>query len=220
MTHILVTGATGQLGRRVVGDLIASNYEVTVVSSSAERLRRIHSLSDKVKLNLFTCNLVDADDVSRLVDAVDPVNVLVHLASGLPADPCNHAICTEQVIISINLIGIFGNQIDHAIIGSCTSVYGSPTVTNVGEDYPTFPTTYHGSSQLASEKFWNIFSINSGKPITCLRFAPLASRNVGNASTLTGELTFVEASQAVLLALKTGNGGLFNVYPKIERGSL
>lgn len=214
MTHILVTGAAGQLGSRVVGDLIAANYTVTAVSRSAGRLSRLKTLSDKRRFILLTCNLVDVDDVSRLVDAVDPVNVLVHLASGFPADPGNHAICTEQVIMSLNLIGIFGNQIDHAIIGSCTSVYGSSTGAEVRENHPTFPTTYHGASQLASEKFWNIFSVNSGKPVALLRFAPIATHNLDKVSTQRGKLTLAEASQAVLTALRNGKDGLFNVYPR------
>jgi nucleoside-diphosphate-sugar epimerase len=217
MTHILVTGATGQLGRRVVSDLIASNYDVTAVSSNAGRLSKIHPLSDKAKLNLLACNLVDADAVSRSASAVNHINVIVHLASGLPADPYDHATCTEQVIMSINLIGNFGNQIDYAIIGSCTSVYGGPTVTNVDEDHPTYPNTYHGSSQLASEKFWNIFSVNSGKPVTCLRFAPLVARNVDHASTLTGKLTLADASRALLSALRTRKTGVFNIYPEIAK---
>lgn len=221
MKHVLVTGAAGQLGRRIVSDLMAANYVITAVSRNAKKLNMLRSLNDKKKLNLIPCDLENDNEVSRLVDVVDTVNVLVHLASGPPADPYNYAKCTEQVMMSINLIGIFDNQIDHAIIGSCTSVYGSPTGTRVAENHPTFPTTYYGVSQLASEKFWNVFSINSGKTVTYLRFAPLASQDIDSVSKPTlgkdSELTIAEASQAVLLAVRTRRAGVFNIYPKIAK---
>lgn len=221
MKHVLVTGAGGQLGRRIVNDLMAANYVITAVSRNAKKLNMLRSLDDKKKLKLIPCDLVNDNEVSRLGDVVDTVNVLVHLASGPPADPYNYTSCTEPVIMSINLIGIFNDQIDHAIIGSCTSVYGSPTGTRVAENHPTLPTSYYGASQLASEKFWNIFSINSGKTVTCLRFAPLAPQDIDGMNKPTsgkdGELTIAEASQAVLSAVRTPRAGVFNIYPNIAK---
>ena len=221
MKHILVTGASGQFGERIVNGLLAATNVITAVSRNVEKFNMLRSLEDKNRLNLLPCDLVNEDEVSRLAGAVGTVNLLVHLAGGSPADPDNYTICTEQVMMSINLIGTFGNQLEHAIIGSCTSVYGSPAGMRVAENHPTLPTTYHGGSQLASEKFWNIFSINSGKPVTCLRFAPLAAGGIDSASKPTlgkdGGLDIAEASEAVLLAVRTRRAGVFNIYPKIAK---
>jgi nucleoside-diphosphate-sugar epimerase len=219
MKYLLVTGASGQLGKRVVNDLLTTNYAITAVSRDAEILNTLWSRKDKKKLNLLPCDLVNENEVSGLLDIVGNVNLLVHLAGGAPADPDNYTICTEQINMSINLIGIFGNQLDHAIIGSCTSVYGTPAGMTVPENHPTLPTTYHGASQLTIEKLWSIFSINSGKPLTCLRFAPLAAGGIDSAGKPAlrkhGELNIAEASQAVLIAVRTRGAGILNVYPRI-----
>lgn len=132
--------------------------------------------------------------------------------------------------MSINLIGIFGNQIDHAIIGSCASVYGNTEEGTVEKNHSTFPISYHGASLLAGEKFWNLFATNSGKTVTCLRFAPFVPRILDSISQLTanenkeltddidsarkpsGGINYAEASQVILNVLKTSRSGIFNVY--------
>ncbi len=230
MTHVLVTGAAGQLGRTVVGDLIAANYIITAVSHTAERLSTLGSLGNKERLNLKACDLADTNATTKLANVLDTVNVIIHIANGPQMDTYDHAACTEQVIMSINLIGIFGNQIDHAIVGSCTSVYGNTEEGIVEENHSTFPISYHGASLLAGEKFWNLFATNSGKPVTCLRFAPFVPRIIDSISQLTanenkkltddidsaqkpsGGINYAEASQVILNVLKTSRSGIFNVY--------
>jgi nucleoside-diphosphate-sugar epimerase len=220
MKHILLTGASGQLGKKIVNDFLTTDYAITAVSHNTEILNTLLSPDDEKKLNLLPCDLVNEKEVSRLGDIVRTVNLLIHLAGGPPAEPDNHTRCTKQVIMSTNLIGTFGDQLDHAIIGSCTSVYGSLTGARLAENHPTLPTTYHGGSQLASEKFWNIFSVNSGKTVTCLRFAPLAPVRVDSVSKPTSAndgVTIEESSQSVLIPVRTRSAGVFNIYPKIAK---
>lgn len=207
---------------------------VTAVSRNVERLSTLRSLANERSLTLIPCDLADTGAIARLDAVVSDVNVLVHLAGGPPASPDDHATCTKQVIMSINLIGIYGNRIDHAIIGSCTSIYGEIHDTIVADDQSTFPTTYHGASQLASEELWNLFAMSTGKPVTRLRFAPFAAepgestgpqvpgedrKPINNRSELrkpNRAITLAEASQAVVLAVGTGRGGRFNIIPNIK----
>jgi NAD(P)-dependent dehydrogenase (short-subunit alcohol dehydrogenase family) len=44
MKCVLVTGAKGRLGKRVVQDLIAADYGVVAVYENAERLQSLRSL--------------------------------------------------------------------------------------------------------------------------------------------------------------------------------
>jgi nucleoside-diphosphate-sugar epimerase len=202
MKHVMVTDASGKLGRKIVADLLAANYRVTVVSHDEGAANTLCSPRDKARLNLLRCDLAHKDEVSRLAESMDAINVVIHVAGGLPTDRDDYNACTEQVNMSINLISFFGNRIDHAVISSSTSVYGDIVSEMVSENSPAIPTTYHGASQLASEKFWDLFAIDSGKPVTILRFA----RFEKNAD-------FSAASRAVLSAVKADRGGLFTIYP-------
>jgi len=230
MRHILVTGANGQLGRKVVSDLITTNHNVTATSLRLRQLRKLQSLGGKEKLNLIACNLVDTKEVSRLADKIHSIHVIIHLASGPPLDPLDHTSCTNQVIMSLNLIGVFGNQLEHAIIGSCTSVYGVDQEILLSENHPTCPTSYHGSSQLAVEKFWNLYAKNNSKTVTRLRFSrfnsknshkyseikPYEENNTMNETSQQPQMkidTITEYSQSIMNYLKTKRGGVYNIYP-------
>lgn len=232
MKHILVTGANGQLGRKVVSDLITTNHNVTATSLRLRQLRKLQSLGGKEELDLIACNLVDTKEVSRLADKIHSIHVIIHLASGPPLDPLDHTSCTNQVIMSLNLIGVFGNQLEHAIIGSCTSVYGEDKENLFSESHNTYPTSYHGSSQLAVEKFWNLYAKNNSKTVTCLRFSrfkstssdnyseikPNKDKNIVNETSQQEQIktdTISEYSQSIMTYLKTKRAGVYNIYPNI-----
>jgi UDP-glucose 4-epimerase len=216
--QVLITGAAGLVGKRVVSDLAAADYNVTAVIRDAEQRSRLKSPADPRGIVWIACDLADAAEVSRLAGRMGAVDVLVHLAGGPPANSTDHGACTSQVLASTNLICAFGSRIDHAIIGSCTSVYGHSAQASVPEDHPpTYPTTYHGSGQLAGEQLWHLFSIHTGKPVACLRFdlnALQAARSADGFETLRPGGIVEEASRAVLSTLSNRKNGILNVYPK------
>ena len=211
MERVLLTGATGRLGRQVAWDLAAAGY---VVTAAVRDPTRVHApaFDGAPSVRVRGCDLANPDAVGRLADLAGDGLVLVHLASGPPAEASDHAACTRQVVASINLIATFGPLLALAVIGSCTSVYGATgslawvdaslrttTGTSPEDDHRTRPTTYHGASQLASERFWSLFARNSGKPVARLRFSPFA-----------GAADVRRASAAVLATLQAGEGGLFH----------
>jgi nucleoside-diphosphate-sugar epimerase len=221
MKRILVTGTTGRLGKRVIQDLMTADYRVVAVSQNAERLQSLQSLCDIDGFRPIPCDLSDVAQTSRLAELVSDINVLVHLAGRRPDDPKDHATCTRQVIVSLNLIGSLGDKIDHAIVCSCVSVYGNTAGVSVATNYPIYANTYYGASQLAIEKFWNLFATNTGKPVTCLRFGSLvpttphhreATQNYSDREIADRSNFLAEASRHVLVAVSRGKGGLFNVY--------
>lgn len=216
MKRILVTGASGHLGRRLVSDLIKNNYKVTATSSDTKRLSSLRSICDEDRLDLIPCNLIDEGEVTNLIKKINRVDVLVHLANVLSAEPSSHKIYTDLVFMSLNLIGTVGHQIDHAIVGSCNSVYGDVDVRILSESLPTLPGTYYGSSKLAIEKFWNLYSVNTGKPVTCLRF-PRFNDNFAKKLTNSKpkDATIIsDLSKEITFYLTKKSSGVFNIYPK------
>jgi 2-alkyl-3-oxoalkanoate reductase len=74
---ILVIGATGMLGRRVVPLLLAEGHEVTAAGRSQARLERLG-------VPIATMNLFDRGEVSRIVDGhTAVVNLATHVPSSL-----------------------------------------------------------------------------------------------------------------------------------------
>ena len=129
--------------------------------------------------------------------------------------------------MSLNLIQNIGPRIDQAVLGSCVSVYGVDAGMRVATNHLTYPRTYHGTSQLACEKFWKLFSISSGKPVACLRFDDFRRTGVGFGShTYLGAETggsrsggeseedafLAEASRTVLQTVNRGGNDIVNIY--------
>lgn len=77
MKKILLTGATGVIGRRVVPELVRAGHEVLAVARTREKAAAI----ERVGAEPITLDLFDADRVSAAVAGRDAV---VHLATNIP----------------------------------------------------------------------------------------------------------------------------------------
>ena len=80
---VLVTGASGYVGGRLVTELLAAGFNVRASSRRAESLRRF-DWSDGAEL--VEADLTDADDVARIMEGVDVVFYLVHSMGGKNQD--------------------------------------------------------------------------------------------------------------------------------------
>ena len=187
MRHVMVTDAAGSLGRRIVADLLERNCRVTAVSQEGG-LDTLRSLADKEQLDLLSCDLADTDAVSSLARSIENLDMLIHLANRPPDDPADHQACTRQANMTIDLISLLGSKIARAIFVSSPSVYGEAAGGAVSEGEPTVPSTYHGASLLASEKLWDLFAIESGKPVTVLRLPHGADDLAGQSQSVLSEL--------------------------------
>ena len=82
--RLLVTGATGYVGSRLVDALLASDHEVVVASRSPKRLSR-YGWSDDV--TAVEMDVDDADSVRAAIDAASPddhpVDALYYLVHGI-----------------------------------------------------------------------------------------------------------------------------------------
>lgn len=75
MTTVLVTGATGYVGGRLVPRLLDAGYEVSVLVRSASKLVDVPWASE---VSIIEGDLLDADTVSRACEGIDVLYYLVH----------------------------------------------------------------------------------------------------------------------------------------------
>ena len=80
---MLVTGASGYVGGRLVTELLAAGFQVRASSRRVESLRRF-DWSDRAEL--VEADLTDADDIARIMTGVDVVFYLVHSMGGQDED--------------------------------------------------------------------------------------------------------------------------------------
>ncbi|NLF90109.1 MAG: NAD(P)H-binding protein, partial [Corynebacterium marinum] len=80
---VLVTGASGYVGGRLVTELLAAGFQVRASSRRVESLRRF-DWSDRAEL--VEADLTDADDIARIMTGVDVVFYLVHSMGGQDED--------------------------------------------------------------------------------------------------------------------------------------
>lgn len=78
---ILVTGATGGLGKTVVAYFLAQGDYVHAVDLAADGQQSLSELPSD-KLQYHACNITDPTDVAQLIDKLETLDVLVNLVGG------------------------------------------------------------------------------------------------------------------------------------------
>ena len=82
--RILVTGATGYVGSRLVSALLADHHQVAVASRNPARLKRFGWFDDVVPINLDASDAMSAQAALALSrDAAGPVDVVYYLVHGI-----------------------------------------------------------------------------------------------------------------------------------------
>jgi uncharacterized protein YbjT (DUF2867 family) len=82
--RILVTGATGYVGSRLVTALLADHHQVAAASRNPARLKRFGWFDDVVPINLDASDAVSAQAAFALSrDAAGPVDVVYYLVHGI-----------------------------------------------------------------------------------------------------------------------------------------
>ena len=132
---ILVTGASGFLGRAVVERLLAhGEHEIRCFvrsSSNLSGLEEVRGRYPQARVEYIAGNLASPDDVLR---AVDGVETIYHLAAGLRGLPAS--IFFDTVVTSQNLLAAIENEKRRVVLVSSVGVYGTSfvdTVEAIGE---------------------------------------------------------------------------------------
>ncbi len=171
--RVLVTGATGFIGRRLITDLVAAGQEVAAVGR-----RPLGSLPWPDGVTYYRCDLT-SDELPE--PALAGVSVVYHLAG---------ASSTKSDLAEMKRVNIDGTERLLAQVGrltglerfvhvSSTSVYGETTKLPepVTEDVEVSPNRDYGKTKLAGEKVVLRYA-SSGLPAVLLR--PVTVYGPGN----------------------------------------
>lgn len=172
MSHILVTGGTGNIGMYAVAEFARRGHDVTVLdqTSHAPMLTAIAPDAE-----IVAGDILDVDLLSRIVKD-RRISHILHLAAFLGPESVTHPIKA----LDVNCRGT-ANIFDVALANDVERVTWSSSIAAVGtlpdydgkpvdENYRIAPTTTYGASKYYGELMTPIYR-QRGLDVTCLRVA-------------------------------------------------
>ena len=222
--RVLVTGASGKLGRQVVRELVAHGYEVHM----ADRARATGPHPEGVR----------AIEVGQVAGAMAGCDAVIHL--GAIPNPYDHPDevvfrnntgATFAVLQAASLLGI-----RRAAIASSGSAYGTPwsprplrfRYAPVDEAHPLMNHDAYGLSKEVDERTAEMFCRRDGLSVAALRFHWIATReeqlariraqqerpdHEDGARNLWGYIDIRDAARACRLAIETARERPFGFVP-------
>lgn len=149
MMNILITGATGFLGKHIVPKLIKEGYHCKLLVRDLEKAKNIFNNSDQIEYVLG--DMTDLDFLKKISESENPkINCLIHLAA-LLGDWHN----SKEKIIAVNSLGTRDllrqmPSIDHFIFCSTPGVLGFGHK-NADESLPYNPNGSYEISKVEAE---------------------------------------------------------------------
>jgi len=162
---ILLTGATGQVGRAIAVHLAARGHEVI---GQSRRLSTVPGMAHHIEATLGS-----PDAVERIRDAVPPCDAIVHAAASLshslhdPALSLANCLGTQQIV---KLADIWGTR--HLIYISGVTVIGSPWQHPITEEHPAKPLTAYHASKLYGEHLVRLAATNERHTVSLRLTSP------------------------------------------------
>lgn len=188
---VLVTGATGYIGREIVSELLENDYQVVALGNS----KNIPAEMEQTNVVFRRADITDCKNLLDL-ETFEGVDALIH-AAGLAhqfGDTSKEDFDAVNVKGTENVVRLaLKLKIKHFILIGSTAVYGiaeapkgkegKPLVFD--EDAPVAPQTLYAASKLESEMVCRRICEANRMALTIFRLAPvLGEANVGNAARL------------------------------------
>lgn len=228
MKKILVTGATGQIGRFLIRKLNNGKYDFSGLD--------IRPKENLPEYELFNFALNDRKEFENYSEQLKQFDTVIHLASKINIEQDILKSSAESmnlnVLGTINLLEFLPN-LQHFIFTSTYMTYGTPMTELVNEEHPTNPNNVYGASKLATEKFLKIYSQQHNVDVTILRFMgvyglekpysqaiptfiKLISNDqnpviFGNGKDKRNHIHVDDAVDSILTSLKSRKSGLYNI---------
>ena len=178
--RILVTGATGFIGKEIISKLVLNNCQVIGLAGKSVDNQR--EKFDKTKIQLKRVDITNPVEVQKLL-RLENIDAVIHCA-GLAHQ---FGKVEEGIFEKVNVEGTknitnlaVNLNIGRFILISSTAVYGSDK-NEIVETNKCRPETDYAKSKLKSEKVCREICENKEIPLTILRLAPvLGEKGIGN----------------------------------------
>jgi UDP-glucose 4-epimerase len=164
--RILVTGASGFIGRHLTAALLRDGWEVTAVT------RRPGLSPAPVGMHVVQGDLTDPQTVDRVIAGADSV---CHLAALIPSDledaTAARACLEMNALVALRIAEAAARSAARMVFFSSGQVY-RPSDQPLSEDAPTYPAsraTYYLASKLAGELFVEHCRLRRGLAAVTLR---------------------------------------------------
>lgn len=224
--RILVTGASGFLGRHLVKRLVEEGYSLVLVS------RRPPS-TNIPRCRVIRCDLENARSVGRHAPTFRSCAVIVHLAACIPATPEADDPTAYHRGLRLGTLILSVVKPAHLVFASTIDVYGIIRRLPIREDHPTRPESYYAAAKLATEAYIGAYARRLLVPTAILRFSQVYGPGDTSAKLIPSVLhavhrgvppllygtgkdvrdyLFVEdAVDAIVLAVRRRASGVFNI---------
>ncbi len=167
--HILVTGATGFIGRHVINTLIERGHSVIAMIHNKELLQDVH----KKCLDVVYGDICNTSVLENLTHNID---VICHIAAYIPSrydDPSEAERCYRiNALATLSLASIAINKgIKRFVYTSTGNMYKWTQQPAIESDtiYPTDIAPFYFISKLAGEVYLNFISKTSNMDVLILR---------------------------------------------------
>ena len=169
---IVVTGASGRLGRRVVQLLVDQNRAVLATDRSA---------TDDLPAEFVRCDLVDAKAVEGILKDAEAVVHMGAIPGPLREDPRvifeNNVASTFNVMMSAAELGLRRVVFSSSAFGMGWAHDGNafvPLYLPLDEEHPMMPFEPYGLSKQVGEDIGRMIARNSNTTVVSLRFTNVA----------------------------------------------
>ena len=173
--RILVTGANGFIGAKLVQALLECGSEVVALVDTESNLARLQPLASDPSLRILRCSLNDIHSLTAQRHRLENIELVAHLALYIPGNTNFCEQCTEDINLNllptINLLRILSTSLQGICFASSVSVYGAPTHLPVKEEDVPVPSSSYGVTKLAIEHYLRAWGETNKVPVTILRYA-------------------------------------------------
>jgi nucleoside-diphosphate-sugar epimerase len=174
---VLVTGATGFLGSRLVQELLERGAEVIAMADDEAPTWRLEPVLASRRLHLLHCSLLNHSALADHMKQFQDIDLVAHLWLHMPRSTafCEQALQDTATNLSatLNLLKILPNSVRGICFASSVAVYGSRVSLPVKEGDLPRPLTSYGVTKLTIENYLTAYGEVSQIPVTILRFTTI-----------------------------------------------
>ena len=164
---ILVTGATGHLGKETIKQFVEDDFKVLALGRNAEKLFELDYEIASPLLITVKVDLSKPDEIKKFLDNHGPIGTLVHLAAEIDErdKPDN---MLKNLNMTVPLLNYLFENLEHIIYLSTLEVYANTNIP-ITEMDDTIPENYYGLGKLVCEKFIEVIAGSKELDVTIFR---------------------------------------------------